>query len=133
MDQHSCTSSTLIIEWQTIYRSRTNHIGISPCLHEQSFDYLVLRHQGRHWDWAYVCTFPSVSVFLTETCLTSVHFILIHVINPTKKQAYTGGITSTLIAYQKEKQIIVSGGSIVCSQGSPPTSIHHHCVINNLT
>lgn len=28
MDQHSCTSWTLIIDWQAIYRCRTNHTGI---------------------------------------------------------------------------------------------------------
>lgn len=39
MDQHSCTSSTLIIDWQAIYRSRTNHTGIfaKPYLHGQSY------------------------------------------------------------------------------------------------
>lgn len=39
MDQHSCTSSTLIIDWQAIYRSRTNHTGIfaKACLRGQSY------------------------------------------------------------------------------------------------
>lgn len=39
MDQHSCTSSTLIIEWEAIYSSRTNHSGIfaKACLHGQSY------------------------------------------------------------------------------------------------
>lgn len=69
MDQHSCTSSTLIIDWQSIYRSRTNHTGIfaKACLRGRSDRGWMFGRSARSliWTWREVV---KLCPLMSELC-----------------------------------------------------------------